>query len=170
MTRPKTALLACLLAATALAPAAPAHASGAIGGDMTGACASWEFDVSGPLPEGDGPAAYLPCGSDFAIVISCILSDFIAGLRYYGDDGGATGYRLFRFATGGANIEVHLRQEGIDLAWAGYSEFDHPLYVALQAERGSLAITDTVTGKVTTLPLTGANGAIADLRSYCATM
>lgn len=134
--------------------------------DRTAECGAWKFAVEGPLPEEPAPAAFLPCRGDNAIVVSCILGDFIAGLRYYDGVTIESGYRQLRFDIDGRAIEMWLALEAIDNALTGYAEFRHPLY---QAMRGGqrLTVTDVKRRTVDILPLRGSGAAFSQLLARC---
>jgi hypothetical protein len=153
-------LILCLIAA---APPAAAQ----VVEDLTRRCGAWTFAPDLEIFEGPEPAAYLPCGEDDVLIVTCILDDFIAGLRYYGPAAeAASGYRLFRFTAGDQAIDFYLRLEEADLAWAGYREFDHPLFAAIASAAGPLRISDGRNDMI--VPLAGSARALAGLREYCA--
>jgi hypothetical protein len=64
-------------------------------------------------------------------------------------------------------FDMWLRLEAMDGAWAGYTEFAHPLFTAMQSEKGSMEVTD-IAGKTTDiLPLAGAAEAFNGLLKAC---
>ncbi len=145
--------------------AASADSSDSI--DRSADCGPWAFAEEGPSPgEAIEPAAYLPCGDDYAIILQCLVSDFIANFRYYPVAEEGDGYRLFRFAMQGQDIEFWLRVEGLDGAWAGYREFAHPLFEAMKGAQ-ALEVTDLVSGRTEILPMENAGASIEALLGFC---
>lgn len=156
--------LAALMAALSLAVC-----SAATGKDRTAECGSWEFNANVETEGGTEPQASLPCQDDVGIIIMCVTGDFIGGLRYYPSNmsNEAQGYRQFHFRMGGQTFDMWLRLEEMDAAWAGYTEFDHPLFAAMRSEKGPMEVTD-VAGKTTdVLPLAGAAKAFEGLLKAC---
>lgn len=132
-------------------------------------CTPWKFDANVETEGGTEPQASLACKDNTGITVMCVSGDFIAGLRYYPtkSPGEEEGYRQFRFKTGQQSFEVWLRMEAMDGAWAGYMEFEHPVFTAIRSEKGPLEVTD-VAGKTTdVLPLTDAAKAFDGLLKAC---
>jgi hypothetical protein len=141
----------------------------ATGKDRTAECTPWEFNAKVETEGGTEPQASLPCKDNTGIIIMCISGDFIGGLRYYPSNSAASeaGYRQFRFKVGGQTFDMWLRLEEMDGAWAGYTEFDHPVFTAMRSEKGPMEVTD-VAGKTTeVLPLAGAGKAFDGLLKAC---
>ena len=136
--------------------------------DRTAVCEPWKFDAQHEGEGGSAPAAFLPCPESYGLFIECIASDFIGAIRYYPEGAQQdAGYRLFRFAVGAKAIDAWLRLEEMDGAWAGYSEFAHPLFTLLQAGSGAVTITDVAQGSVDILPLKGSAKAFEALLAEC---
>jgi hypothetical protein len=143
-------------------------ASAEIVGDMTAACGEWAFEPAFEMEEGARPVAYLPCGDDIGFIVVCILGDFIGGIRYYGPPSGeGLDYQEFRFTAGERTVDMYLRYEALDGAWATYTEFQHPLFTALREEAGPVRVTHLPSGESATLPLGGSARSFARLSEVC---
>lgn len=131
-------------------------------------CGSWKFDANVETEGGTEPQASLSCKDNTGITVMCISGDFIGGLRYYPSKSGEEeGYRQFLFKMGKQSFEVWLRLEAMDAAWAGYMEFEHPLFAAMRSEKGPLEVTDVARKTTDVLPLTDAAKAFDGLLKAC---
>ncbi len=155
-------------AVLSMPPAGPSLAQ--VPGDLLRGCGNWVFHPDLVIEEGPEPAVELACADSLGFIVVCVLGDFIAGLRYYGPPsslGEDAGYQQFRFTAGERSIDMYLRFEGLDAAWATYTEFEHPLFSAIREEAGPIRVTHVASGESASLPLRGSARAFAALRTAC---